>query len=177
MALNCVTLTSGRKLPCKGGSGGFRAVGFLPWSNGLVVGTDGVVESLDPAVTAIYRYELKHSGNTYTEDIQTDADARTIDFVGTLAIVLHKLDVETRNEVKMLAMGELIIFVETNNGEILCIGSVNGADLTGGGATTGGNKADFTGWNLTFTTSETEPYLTLSSTAKTEYASLLIEGV
>lgn len=177
MANNCVTLTSGRKLPCKGGSGGFRAVGFLPWEDGLVVGDEGIIESLDPAITAIYRYELKHSGNTYTEDIQSDADARTIDFVGTLAIVLHKLNVDTRNEVKMLAMGELIVFVETNNGDILCIGSTNGAELTGGGATTGGSKSDFNGWNLTFTTSETEPYLTLGPTAKVEYAGVVVNGI
>lgn len=173
---NCITLTSGRKLPCKGGAGGFRAIGLLPWENGLVTGADGEVASLDAGITAIYRYELKHSGNTYTEDITADADARTIEYTGNLSVVLHKLDVETRNEVKMLAMGELIIFIETNAGDILCIGSFNGAELTGGNATTGGNKADFAGWNLTFTTSETEPYLTLSSTAKTEYAGIVVDG-
>lgn len=174
--MECITLTKGRKLPCKGGAGGFRAIGLLPWKNGLVTGAEGEVAELGLDITAIYRYELKHTGNTYTEDIQSDTDARTVEFAGNLSVVLHKLDVETRNEVKMLAMGELVIFIETHAGDILVIGAGNGAELTGGGATTGGSKADFTGWNLTFTTSETEPYLTLSSSAKTKYATLAVDG-
>ena len=73
-------------------------------------------------LTAVYRYELKNSGNTYVEEITTDDEARSIGYNGTLSVVLQKLDLETRNEVAELAKGEVVVFVETNAGEILLIG-------------------------------------------------------
>ena len=111
-----------------------------------------------------------------TGEITTDDEARTIAYNGTLSVVLQKLDTETRNEVSELAKGELSIFVETNAGEILLIGQEFGALLTGGNANTGGARTDFNGWNLTFTTSESEPYITLSTEAKTAYATAVVEG-
>lgn len=175
---NCITLSRGRKLACKGGTGGLKAISFAVW-NGLntVVATAGEVATLPTGMTAVYRYELKNSGNTYTEEIVADSETRNVGYNGTLAVVLQKLDIETRNEVKMLAMGEVTIFLEANDGNIYVIGAENGAELTGGSFVTGGAKADMSGANLTFTTSENEPYLTLSTAAKTAYATAVVEGV
>lgn len=175
--MSCITLTKGRKLPCKGGNGGFRAIGLAVWENNLVTGVNGAVSGLTTGLTAIYRYELKATGNNYSEEIAADADARTVVYNGTLSLVLHKLDLDTRNEVKMLAMGEVIVFIETYNGDILVVGAGNGAELTGGSAVTGGAKTDFQGFNLTFTTSENEPFLQLTGSALTQYAAKLVEGV
>lgn len=172
----CITLTKGRKLPCKGGNGGIKAVGFQVYnSTNLITSTTGSVSTIPTG--SIYRYELKNTGNTYTEEIAADADARTVVYNGTLNLVLHKLDVDTRNEVKMLAMGEVVPYLETYNGDIFVVGSQNGAELTGGNANTGGAKTDFQGFNLTFTTSENEPYLTLDASAKIAYASQSVNGV
>lgn len=174
---NCVTLTRGRKLSCRANaSAGFKAIGLVAWEDGLITGTDGEIASLPAEITAIYRYELKNSGNTYVEEITTDDEARSIGYNGTLSVVLQKLDLETRNEVANIAKGEVIAFIEANNGDIYVIGSGFGALLSGGNANTGGAKTDFNGWNLTFTTSENEPYLTLSSAAKTTYAGIVVEG-
>lgn len=174
---NCVTLTKGRKLSCRANaSAGFKAIGLVAWEDGLITGTDGEIASLPAEITAIYRYELKNSGNTYVEEIVTDDEARSIGYNGTLSVVLQKLDLETRNEVANIAKGEVIAFIEANNGDIYVIGSGFGALLSGGNANTGGAKTDFNGWNLTFTTSENEPYLTLSSAAKTTYAGIVVEG-
>lgn len=172
----CVTLTKGRKLPCKGGNGGFKAVGFQVYDSlNLVSATTGSVSTIPSG--SIYRYELKNTGNTYNEEIAADAESRTVVYNGTLNLVLHKLDLDTRNEVKMLAMGEVVPFIETYNGDILCIGSQNGAELTGGGMETGGAKTDFQGFRMTFTTSENEPYYTLNSAAKIAYASQSVNGL
>ena len=176
MALNCVTLTRGRKLACRtNATGGFKAIGVIPWEDGMFDVTGGELATLPAEITSIYRYELKNSGNTYVEEITTDDESRTIAYNGTLSVVLQKLDLETRNEVAELAKGELVIFVETNTGEILLIGQEFGALLTGGNANTGGARTDFNGWNLTFTTSESNPYITLSTAAKTSYAGVLVE--
>lgn len=175
--MSCVTLTKGRKLACRSNAtGGFKAIGLVAWEDGMFTVADGELATLPEDIVSIYRYELKNSGNTYVEEITTDDEARTIAFNGTLSVVLQKLDLETRNEVNELAKGELAIFVETNGGEILLIGYEFGALLTGGNANTGGAKTDFNGWNLTFTTSEGEPYITLGTAAKTAYATKVVEG-
>lgn len=172
---NCVTLTKGRGLSCRSNaSAGFKAIGLAPWEDGMFSPANGELAELPTDLTAIYRYELKNSGNTYVEEITTDDEARSIGYDGTLSVVLQKLDLETRNEVAELAKGELAIFIETNAGEILLIGYGFGALLTGGNANTGGAKTDFNGWNLTFTTSEAEPYITLSTAAKTAYATVVV---
>lgn len=171
----CITLSKGRKLPCKGGNGGFKAVGFQVFnSSALIASTTGSVSTLPTG--SIYRYELKNTGNTYTEEIASDSDTRTVVYNGTLNLVLQRLDLDTRNEVKMLAMGEVIPFIETYNGDIYAVGSQNGAELTGGGIDTGGAKTDFQGFRMVFSTSENEPYLTLDPAAKILYASQSISG-
>jgi hypothetical protein len=173
----CLTLSAGRLLPCKGGIGGIKAVSFAVWdSANLVQSVDGEVDALPITMTAAYRYELKNAGNLYTETINADPETRNILYDGALALVLQKLDLITRNEIKMLVKGEVNIFVETNNGDVLLIGSGFGAQCNGGTIVTGGAKTDLTGYNLTFQTQETEPYLTLSSLGLVEYAGIVVEG-
>ena len=174
----CLTLTAGRKLACRtNATGGFKAIGIAAWEDGMFAPLDGELETFPTELTEVFRYELKNSGNTYVEEITADDEARTIAYNGTLSVVLQKLDLATRNEVAELSKGEVVIFVETNTGEILLVGQEFGALLTGGNANTGGARTDFNGWNLTFTTSESEPYITLSTAAKAAYATTVVEGV
>lgn len=179
MANTCMTLTKGRKIACKGGNGGIKAVGFVPFEENLITGTAGEIPTF-PAIGVIpkvFRYLLKNSGNLYTEEITADSDARTVLYTGNLSVVLQKLDLETRNEIKMLAMSEVICFIETNNGEIFVVGAGNGMELSGGStAETGGNKGDFYGSKLTFTSLENEPYMRLSTAAKLAYATAATAG-
>lgn len=174
--MSCLTLTQGRALPCKFGSGGIKAVSFAEWDPANpIVGVDGEVDALPISLTAAYRYQLKNAGNTYVEEIVSDAETRSTLYNGTLSLVLQKLDIETRNEIKMLAQGELTIFVETNNGDVFVVGAGFGNQLTGGSFVTGGAKADMQGSNLTFTNSEIEPYLTLSTDGKIAYSAIVVD--
>lgn len=176
--MSCVTLSKGKLLACKGGAGGLKAVSFAVWDGAsIVTATNGEVAMLPVGLTAAYRYKLKNTGNTFTEEILADSETRNVLYNGTLALVLQKLDVDTRNEIKMLAMGELVIFLEDNNSNVYVIGSENGAELTGGSFVTGGAKADLSGANLTFSTSELEPYFTLSTAAKAAYVGIVVDGL
>ena len=177
--MSCTLIGKGRKLACKGGAGGLKAVSFTVWNENNVLATiDGEVSALPSAwEDKIYRYVLKNAGNTYTEEIVSDSETRNVQYNGSLALVLQKLDVDTRNEIKMLAMGEVTVFLEANDGNIYVIGNENGAELTGGSFVTGGAKGDMSGSNLTFTTSENEPYLTLSTAGKAIYAGYIVEGI
>lgn len=177
MAL-CVTLTRGRNLSCKGGNGGIKAVSFSVWDESAIIsGVAGEVSTLPAGLTAVYRYQLKNTGNTFTEEIVADNEARTVLYNGTVSLVLQKLDLETRNEIALLAMGELNIFIETNNGEIFVIGSENGASISGGNFMTGGARGDMSGSNLTFATTESAPHRRLSTAAKAAYAGIVVDGL
>jgi hypothetical protein len=165
-----MTLTKGRKLPCKGGVAGVKAISFIPWQEGQIVGTDGELATFPSGISTVYRYMVKNSGNTYSEEISADAEARTVVYNGTLNVVLHKATLFTRNQIKMLAMGEVVCFIEMYNGDVLVQGAGSGANVTGGTTIeTGGNKTDFTGAKITVTSSEEEPYLKLSAAAKATY--------
>ena len=175
---NCITLSKGRKLPCKGGVGGIKALGIIPWSESQITYTAGEVTTFPASITDVYRYQVKNTGNTFNEEIAYDPETRSTVFNGTVSVVLNKLDLETRNELKMMAMGEVVIFVETHAGDIFVCGFESGADITGGTiAETGGAKTDFTGSKLTITYNSQEPYLRLSSAAKTAYAAQVVEGL
>jgi hypothetical protein len=174
--MSCVSLTKGRKLPCKGGVAGVKAISFIPWVENQIVSTTGELATIPAAITDFYRYQVKNTGNTYSEEISADAEARTVVYNGTLSVVLHKADLATRNEIKMLAMGEIVCFIEMYNGDVLVQGAGAGANVTGGTSIeTGGAKTDFTGSKLTITSSEEEPYLKLSAAAKATYISNWVE--
>lgn len=172
----CITLTKGRELACLGANkSGIKAVGIIPWEEGLVVGKDGKVTTLDATITKIYRYQVKNSGNIYTETSNIDTEARTIAFTGELAVVLQGYDGDLRNEVAILSKGEVILFAERNDGEIIVIGTGFGALMTTSVATTGGAKTDFNGYTLTFTSDEIEPAMFMDATGKTAYGKVASE--
>jgi hypothetical protein len=173
----CLTLSKGRKLACKGGQGGFKAISITPWVEGLIVGATGSLTTMPAGLSASYRYQLKNTGNTYEEAIASDAETRNVSYNGTLNVVLQKFDIDTKNEIALLTLGEVVIFIEDYNGNVFLIGSGNGADLSGGNFATGGARTDMTGWKLTFTTMEVEPFLLVTGAAKTSYAGLVVNGV
>lgn len=174
----CITLSKGRKLKCKGGNGGIKAVSFVPFDSAALINViAGEVATLPGTITAAYRYELKNTGNSYSEEITADSDARTVLYTGTLSLVLQKLDLDTRNEIKMLAMGEVLTFIEDNNGNVLLMGAGAGAEVTGGSILTGGARGEMSGANLTLTSIENDPIAFLSTAAKATYAGIVVEGV
>lgn len=175
----CTSLNSGRLLACKDNIAGIKAVSFSVWSGGsaTITGTTGEVPTLPAGLTAVYRYELKNNGNTFVEELTADAETRSTFYTGTLTLVLQKLDLETRNQLKMLAAGELNVFIEENNGDILVMGAGFGAQATGGSIVTGGAKGDLNGVNLILTSQELEPVLFLSEAAKTAYNGIVVNGV
>lgn len=171
----CINLSSNRGLSCIGSnSGGVKAIGFVEYQEGLISATAGEVTTLAP-ITRIFRYRVQNSGNTWTENIVTDQENRTRSFDAELAVVLQRLDLETRNEIDEMTKGDLIVFVETNAGDIIVMGLENGALITGGSSTTGGSKTDFAGYNLTISASETQMFSRLAPAAKAEYATLTQE--
>lgn len=171
----CVSLTGGRELSCRSVSNsGVKAIGVIAFEEGLISGTAGEVASIPSSITVIHRLEVKNTTNTYVDTFTTDEDTRSASWDGSMTLVLQKLDLELRNLVVELSKGELIVFIERNNGDILVQGSGFGALMSAGDLTTGGAKTDLNGANVTFTSTENEPALFLSSAAKATYSTIAV---
>ena len=151
-------LTQGYTLDCKDSIGGLTAVYFAPWEDlGTVTEAAGVVTTLTMDTgKKFYKYELVKESSNFAEAVNTNVQNGTVFYTQTLEVILNKLQVNTRNEILLLAKNRLAVIVTDNNGDNWFLGQDYGLDLTGGGSATGTAFGDRSGYTLTFTGNEKE---------------------
>lgn len=154
-------INSGRKVPCKDTQGGLKAAYFINYIEDAFTVTAGEATAINVAVTEVFKYELRNDGNIFTEAVVSDKNTGTTTNTETLTLALPKLDKDTALQVDLQAKGRPIIVVQDRNGNYRVAGFSEGMDLTGSDINSGGARADFNGFNLTFTAMEgsTAPYL------------------
>lgn len=172
MAL-CESINKSRNEHCKTGFSGVQAVGFLPKVNGGLTLTASDMFEGTGLTGSVYKFFLKNDANTYSEEIASDTNTGTTVYTGTLTLTLPVLDRETRDQVKLLAMGQSHIFIEMYDGKKLLMGSEFGAYLTGGTIATGGARTDMSGYTLTLTSMERRPIVFVDATGSTAYSSAI----
>ena len=147
-------------LACKNAVAGIRAIYLANWDEYDMVTASGtasghVITDLGD-LTEVYKYEVKNDGNSFVETIESDRNNGTTVFNQVLTAVLTKISKQKSVQIKLLAWGRVIAFIEFNSGDFLTIGLENGAEVTGTtnveGAITGANN-----YTLTFTGMEREP--------------------
>lgn len=175
-------ITAGRLEPCKNTIGGLRNVYFInkplksPYT---LLGGEVTAINTDPltdGITQAFRYELKADGNNFEEGFASDKNTGVTLFTQTVSLVLKKQDLQTNNEVKLLAWGSPHVIVEDRMGNFRLAGISDGADVTGGSIVTGGARADFNGYNITLMAEEVEPAPFLSEAAITALQGIVVEG-
>jgi hypothetical protein len=151
-------LTQGYTLDCKDSVGGLTAVYFAPWEDlGTVTQASGVVTTLTmDQGKKFYKYELVKESSNFAEAVTTNVQNGTVFYTQTLEVILNKLQVNTRNEILLLAKNRLAVIATDNNGDNWFLGVAYGLDLTGGGSATGTAFGDRSGYTLTFTGNEKE---------------------
>lgn len=154
-------LTKGRTEPCKDSLGGLKAAYFMNFLEDAFTIAAGEATAIDVAVTEVFKYELRNDGNLFSENVVSDKNTGTTVNTQTLTLALKKLTKETSLEVDLMAKGRPIIVVRDRNDNYRIAGVSEGNDLTGSDINTGGAKADFSGYNLTFEAMEgsTAPFL------------------
>jgi len=144
------TLTTGRKLPCKTGFGGIKAVYFADY------GTLGTVTyDADKTISAFsgspawFKFDVK--GNSSLEvAINSSRENGTTFYAQTLNLTLTFLDNATKEELQLLAVSNPHLVVEDYMGNQLLCGVDNGVEVTGGTIVTGAAAGDLSGFTLTF---------------------------
>jgi len=157
-------LTQGYTLDCKNSTGGIVEIYFIEKANVTsVTEASGVVTALTKATgKRFWKYELPKDAGSLTETITGSVENGTVFYSSELILVVNKLNVAVRNELKLLAQNTLIAVVKTNSGLYWMVGKDRGIDLTTGTSGTGTAFGDRSGYSLTFSGSEPAPMLNVN---------------
>ena len=147
-------LTSGRLRPCKDVVGGIRQIHFVDYGDlgTVTTGTNDEITALSGTFT-YYTYDVKGNSSLET-NITSSIDNGTTFFEQVVNLTFPKLTKEDNKELKLMAYGRPHVFIETYNGDVMCVGLENGADVTAGTAVTGAAMGDLNGYTLTLTANE-----------------------
>ena len=164
-------LTKGRGLDCKDIMAGVRNIYFAQHADLTVTHAAGSVSQIAGAggySAGYYKYQIPKGQASMTETINASVENGTLFYDGAVNLKLHKLTVNDRNEIKLLAQNRLIVFVElyqttAGKNDVWAFGVENGCELTAGTANSGAAFGDMNGYDLTFSSSEAEPCLRLSA--------------
>lgn len=183
--MSCVTLTKSRKLNCISKIPGIRAIGLgqFDGTNRLVKTPTGVTALATAfAAASIARFELKNTTTNFIENGVSGGDNRSTGVTGNIPCVFNVpegADVELNTVVEELLKGEVVLFLEMNDGTIRAAGSQLGALAITADDQTGGTIGDLNGYTVTFNTMEPDfsrGYI-LSADALTDYAAALMPYV
>ena len=151
-------LTQSYTLDCKDSIGGLKAVWFAAIEDiDTWTGSAGTYTAVTmDAGKYFWKYDLVKESSNFAEGVNTNVQNGTVFYAQTLEIILNKLQVNTRNEILLLAKNRLVALVQDNNDTIWVLGFDNGLDITGGGSGSGTAFGDRNGYTLTFTGNEKE---------------------
>lgn len=151
-------LTQGYTLDCKDSLGGIVEVYFMASQDVASYTVSGGVMTALTKDTGkrFYKYELVKATSNFVENINASVENGTIFYQQELTVVLNKLQVNTRNEILLLAKNLLVAVAKDNNGKYWYLGLTRGLDITAGSSQSGTAEGDRSGYTLTFTAKEPE---------------------
>jgi hypothetical protein len=152
-------LTTGFTLGCLEGIGGVKEVliaNYDDFTSGVTY--DAVTGKVDGLPTAtIYRYVPFRNSGSYIETVNKNLETGTLYFSQEVGWTFGKLNQDMRNEFLNVAKAKMVVFVRTNDDQILLIGAGEGSQLTAGTVQSGQQKADLMGYQVTTIAEELVP--------------------
>ena len=152
-------------LDCRDTVGGVKSVrlaGLQEYEALSATIADGAVTVI-PATATFYKYEQLKETSSLTETINGSSQNGTVYFTPEVVVVLSKLNVDKRNEIKVLAQQRLVAIVETNDGSYWLVGYQNGLELNAGSSATGTAFGDLSGYNITLSGLEADSMVSMTS--------------
>lgn len=161
------TLNKGRGEPCKDTVGGIQAVYFIDFGDlgtpTYASATSYEITDFSEASITAYKYDVK--GNSSLEQtITSSRENGTTFYDQILNLTLHKLSVQSHDELTLIAVARPHVIVEDYNGNLMVVGLEHGADVNGGTVVTGGAMGDLSGYTLTLQANELRPANFISGT-------------
>lgn len=180
----CATFTKSRKM-CGVGYGGIKAVSVGAYDSQarLVKTSTGVIDvATSFGAGTLARLEVKNTATNYVENGTSGGDTRSTSVTGNLPVTLavpKGADLVNVALVEEILKGEIVFFIEMNDGSIRACGSQLGALAITADDQTGGALTDLNGFTVTLNTMEPDfsrGYI-LSGDALTDYAAALLAYV
>lgn len=162
-------------IECKNGVSGLKAIYLANYDDyGYVTESNVSGHTLSDlsGLTEVFKYELKNSGNVFSQDGTSSRDNGTTFFTQNLTFILTKLTKEMEFQVKMMAWARPQIFVESNAGDIFLMGIEHGCEVSTNSAI-GGTMDSLNGYTMTAVGMEKEPIFYLTSGAITALKALV----
>jgi len=162
-------------IECKNGISGLKAIYLANYDDyGYVTESNASGHTLSDlsGLTEVFKYELKNSGNVFSQEGTSSRDNGTTFFTQNLTFILTKLTKEMEFQVKMMAWGRPQIFVESNAGDIFLMGIEHGCEVSTVSAI-GGTMDSLNGYTMTAVGMEREPIFYLTSGAVTALKALV----
>ena len=162
-------------IECKNGISGLKAIYLANYDDyGYVTESNASGHTLSDlsGLTEVFKYELKNSGNVFSQEGTSSRDNGTTFFTQNLTFILTKLTKEMEFQVKMMAWGRPQIFVESNAGDIFLMGIEHGCEVSTVSAI-GGTLDSLNGYTMTAVGTEREPIFYLTTGAVTALKALV----
>ena len=178
-------LTRGRALDCKDVMAGVKNIYFAQHEDLTITHTDGSISQIagaDGYSAGYYKYRIPKGQASMLESVTSSIENGTVFYEGTVNLKLHKLTVNDRNEIKLLAQNRLIVFVELyqqtgGKNDIWVFGVENGCELTAATSNSGAAFGDLNGYDITLSSMESFPCLRMSAYTSVPFDHLTLTTV
>lgn len=160
----CSITISGRGIPCRDAIGGIKRVwiGEFDATDWGTVTAGALAGAVAPGLT-VYGFDVTKNSSSLTQTINASAESGSVFYSQVLEITVPKIESGVSAEIADLVKTQVVVIVDTMNGDRLVLGHTNGALVTGGTIVTGQNPGDLYGYTLTFTAEEKVPAPGLSA--------------
>jgi hypothetical protein len=168
MAYTDCSLLTGFDLDCRDSLGGCKSIRIASLEDYVLadatVAGDGTITAWAGTVSPapFFKYDQLKETSSLTETIVGSSQNGSVYYTPEVVIVLSKLDVDKRNEIKVLAQQRLVAIVETNEGSYWVVGYENGLELNAGTSATGTAFGDLSGYSLTLSGMEKAQMLSIA---------------
>lgn len=165
MAYSSCALTTGFDLDCRDSIGGVKSVRLASledYTAMVATVASGAITGWTTVALDFFKYDQLKETSSLTESINGSSQNGTVYFTPEVTLVLSKLDVTKRNEIKVLAQQRLVAIVEGNDSSYWVVGYQNGLELNAGTSATGTAFGDLSGYSLTLSGMEADTMLSIA---------------
>lgn len=157
----CTQTLSGIALDCSQNMGGIKRCFLANWADVKTITTSGdTISAIEMGTSAKFKtYQFRRGTSSMSSELTAD-ESNGLNFVTTtLNLVFSKQETAKRVEMSALAVSQLAVIVEDNNGIYWLLTKDDYASASAGTAESGTAKTDRNAYTLTLTTENmTYPY-------------------
>lgn len=164
--MSCDFITKGRKVDCLKGMSGVKNIYIGLFANYNMTEAGSSLTSIG-TLAEVFKWEFMGNTNGLIETPTISRDNGNRFVTQVLAGQVPFQSVDTQNQLELLMINRLVVFVEDYNDNIKVMGYKNSAYQTNGSAVTGLAKGDMSGYTFEITAEEEKYAPFLSPSAKT----------